>query len=324
MRLAFLGDVMLGRLVNNVLKETPATYVWGDTLHVLRQADARIINLECVIADHGEPWPGKTFTYRSDAKNVAVLKEAAISAVSLANNHSQDYGQEALVECLDILERHSIPYAGAGRSIAEAMRPAVFKVDLMRVAVIAFTDNEPGWKAAERQSGIFYVPVDTSDRHFKQLEHLTQTVRRSSDFVIVSAHWGPNWGYDPLPSHRKAARALIEAGVDVVFGHSPHIFRGIEIYKGKPILYSCGDFIDDYAVDEIERNDWSAIFMLDYENFQFKKITIVPTVIRNCQARLAEGGEKETIAWLMRRLCADLGTDASVGKDGIVIIAPPG
>lgn len=319
MRIIFLGDVMLGRLVNDILLKVPPEYVWGDTLSLLARADARIVNLECVMSDRGEPWPGKVFTYRSDTKNIAVLQKAGITALTLANNHSLDYGHEALVECLDTLERHAFPYAGAGRTIEEATRPATFAVGASTIATIAFTDNEPSWAATPGHPGVFFAPVDIGDGRFRHLVRLVQAAKRSNNFVIVSAHWGPNWGRDPLPEHREAAYALIEAGVDIIFGHSPHIFRGIEIYKGRPILYSCGDFIDDYAVDEIERNDWSFIFQIDYADTKMKEITLIPTVIRDFQARLAEGSDRQAILEKMATLCADLGTKATLTKPGLMI-----
>src|SRR3990167_6854749 len=113
MKLLFVGDVMLGRLVNEKLRDAPAEYPWGDTLPILREADARICNLECALSDGGSP-ARKAFTFRSDAKNVAVLKAAGINAVTLANNHTLDYGPEALADTLGILDQEKIRYAGAG------------------------------------------------------------------------------------------------------------------------------------------------------------------------------------------------------------------
>jgi poly-gamma-glutamate synthesis protein (capsule biosynthesis protein) len=159
-RLALVGDVMLGRLVNLALRHAPPEYPWGDVLPLLRSADALALNLECVISDLGEPWPGKIFCFRSDAKNVEVLSRAGASAVSLANNHSLDYGSEALRECLALLAQRGIRSAGAGNSLDEARRPAVFPLGADSAALVAFTDNDPEWEAQAASPGTFYAPVD--------------------------------------------------------------------------------------------------------------------------------------------------------------------
>jgi poly-gamma-glutamate synthesis protein (capsule biosynthesis protein) len=128
------------------------------------------------------------------------------------------------------------------------------------------------------------------------------------DCLLVSLHWGPNWGYTPPPEHVAFGRALVEAGADIVAGHSAHIFRGIEVWRGKPILYSLGDFVDDYAVDELERNDESFLFTADVTGHRVHGITMRPTVIREFQARLAEPRLARRIATKMEALCAQLGT----------------
>lgn len=313
-----LGDVMLGRLVNRLLKDVPPEYVWGDALQVL-DADARVANLECVLADVGEPWPQKTFTFRSDAKNVAALRAARIDAISLANNHTLDYGPEALLQCLDLLREHGIAAAGAGASRDEAARPATFEAGGVRVALVACTDNLRAWEARRGAPGVFYVPDRSSSPRFRRLLRAVAEARAGADLVIVSLHWGPNWGYEPPPAHVEIAERLADAGADVIYGHSPHVFRGVAVREGKAILYSCGDFVDDYAVDEVERNDWSFIFRLEYDGADLRRVTTIPTVIREFQARLARGDEREAILARMRRLCADLGTETEVTDEGLAV-----
>jgi poly-gamma-glutamate capsule biosynthesis protein CapA/YwtB (metallophosphatase superfamily) len=325
MRLILLGDVMLGRLVNRVLKTAPPEYPWGDVLPVLRSADALVPNLECVISDLGEPWPGKTFVFRSDRKNVEVLERARVTALSLANNHALDMGDEALGECLAILAERGILAAGAGTSLELARKPAVFPIGAgTRAALVAFTDNEPDWEATEATAGLFHSPVDPADIRFQVLLDIVRAMADHVDLVIVSAHWGPNWGEEPPASHLRAARLLVKAGADVVFGHSAHVFRGVEVYRGHPVLYSCGDFVDDYAVDEVERNDWSFVFALDFDGVVFRRLLLIPTIIRNLQARLARGYERREIIDKMRTLCLRLGTGGvrEVGE-GLEIAPPP-
>ena len=312
MKLLVVGDVMLGRLVNQVLQHEPPEYPWGDTLAMFHAADFRLCNLECVMADRGRPWSvtPKLFHFRSDAKNVAVLKAAHIDCVSLANNHTLDFEDAALLEMLQVLDDAGIGHAGAGRDWAEGARPAISMVQGQRIGVIALTDNEPGWEAEARKPGIFYVPIDVHDRRADTLLEMIRQTKEAVDVLIASVHWGPNWGYRPPAAHPPFARALIEAGADIIVGHSGHVFRGIEFYRGRPVIYCAGDFIDDYAVDEVERNDQSFLFVLELDGGQVRGLRLYPTVIRDFQARRARRGEAEAIAAKMQRLCADWHTRA--------------
>jgi poly-gamma-glutamate synthesis protein (capsule biosynthesis protein) len=137
--------------------------------------------------------------------------------------------------------------------------------------------------------------------------------------VIVSCHWGPNWGVEPPADHVRAARRLIDAGGDVVFGHSPHVVRGVEIYREKPIFYGCGDFIDDYAVDEVERNDLSCVSVLDYEGQQLRRILLYPTIIRGCQAGLAHGADRVMFLARAGALCRQRGTRTRAVPEGLEV-----
>lgn len=306
----FVGDVMLGRLVNAALKEVPPEYPWGNTLPIFKKAELRICNLECVVSDRGSPWTRtpKVFHFRTDAKNVRVLRKAGIDAVSLANNHSLDFGYDALAEMLEILDREKIENAGAGMDFERASRPAIFSRSGIQFGLVSFTDNERPWEAGEQTPGVFYTSISLHDPRAKKVFERVREAKAQVDFLIVAIHWGPNWGYRPQPAHIPFGKALIDAGADLIFGHSCHVFQGVEIYESRPILYSCGDFVDDYAVDQNERNDQSFIFMVELQDKNVRRIRFYPTIIDNFQARLAETAEAEDIALKMQRLCAEFQT----------------
>ncbi|TFD13099.1 CapA family protein [Cryobacterium sp. TMT4-10] len=310
MRIAFLGDVMLGRLVNEHLAESadPA-FPWGDTLPVLADADLRIGNLECVLSDDGTPWPGKVFHFRSATRNAGCLTAAGIDIVSLANNHVLDYGTGALEDMLGTLDRYRIGRAGAGRDEDEARRPAYWRNDEATVGFIAVTDNEPGWVAGPGHPGVHYVPVDLPDARVDDLLRLVRQISGRVDLLIVSAHWGGNWGRSVPAEHRVFAHAMIDAGAGVVYGHSPHIVRAVEVYRSRPIIYSAGDFVDDYAVDPVERNDQTFVFVLETSGAVPRALRLYPTRIVGFQARLA-GAEARPIARRLEQLNAALGTPA--------------
>jgi len=310
LKILFIGDVMLGRLVNQFLKRESSAYPWGDTLPIFKKADLRICNLESVISDRGSPWnvTPKVFHFRSDAKNIETLKIAGINAVSLANNHTLDFEYEGMFETLRILDDAGIYHAGAGANLEETARPALFEVSGEKIGLIAFTDNEPDWEATSEKPGIFYVPIDSEDDRAKNLFERVRQTREEVDVLIASAHWGPNWGYRPRKHQIPFGHRLIDAGADIVFGHSCHVFQGIELYRGRPILYSTGDFIDDYAVDDMERNDESFIFLIEISDDKTFRLRLYPTLIRHFQARLAEKNEAKKIALKMEKLCRELNT----------------
>lgn len=310
-KLAFVGDVMLGRYVNKALRQVPPVAVWGDTLPIFAAADVRICNLECALADGGTRWTRtpKVFHFRSDAKNVAVLQAAHIDCVSNANNHALDYDYAALREMLAVLDSAGVAHAGAGTGLA-AWQPAMIIRCGVRIGFFAFTDNEPGWAARADRPGVCYVPADLDHGRAQALLAHVAAVRPHVDWLIVSAHWGSNWGYTPPASQRRLAHALIDHGADVIFGHSCHVCRGIEIYQRRPILYGCGDFIDDYQIDPVERNDQSFIFIVETAGAAVHRLRLYPTLIESCRALRAHGDHARLIARKMQVLCQRLGTDA--------------
>lgn len=314
-QIALTGDVMLGRLVDQyVIRNAgmgPDT-IWGDVLPLMSAADRRLINLECVISARGEEWRPhtKAFHFRAHPRAVDFLGAAKIDCVTLANNHVLDYGVEALLDCLNLLDQAGIKRTGAGRNLAAALEPAFIDIPGGRLAVVALTDNEPEWEATERSFGVNHVTY--SDRglgepYWSRLTQVFSYARRRADLVVVSAHVGPNWGV-PSTAMKVLARQLIELGADLYWGHSNHTPQGIEIYKGKAILYSTGDFVDDYMVDQAERNDLSFLFVLDVEHNRVARIRLHPVRIEKFRVRLATGSEEAFLQKTMQAKCAVFGT----------------
>jgi poly-gamma-glutamate capsule biosynthesis protein CapA/YwtB (metallophosphatase superfamily) len=309
LEILIVGDCMLGRGLDQTLRRYPPQYPWGDTLPLFRRADVRLCNLECVLSDRGEPWSEyeKVFHFRSAARNVTVLTTAGINMVSIANNHVLDYGHVALLQMLEVLDQAGIAHSGAGADWLRASMVARHQVQGWRLGLLAFTDNEAPWEAASPRPGTFYVPVALQDPRAQNLIRIVRE-RNDLDTLIISAHWGSNWGYVPPEEHVQLAHALIDAGADIIFGHSSHVFRGIEFYKNRPILYSTGNFVDDYAIDPVERNDQSFIFLVELNAEGPPRLRLYPTMIDHCQARLARETEAQSIAGKMQSLCAPFRT----------------
>lgn len=322
--IALLGDVMLGRLVDEYLESHDDPYcVWGNTLEVMRTCELTICNLECVIADSGRPWheESKAFHFRSHAKNVGVLECAGIDAVTLANNHCLDFGVTALSEMLSVLDKADIGHAGAGTSSEEAARPAIVKIGNINVGLLSFTDGMPEWAADDDRVGVYFVPPDRSSAQWRDLPKKVEQAKAKCDFLIVSPHWGSNWGYEVEPIYSMWAHNLIDAGADMVFGHSGHVPRGIEIYRSRPIIYSAGDFIDDYAISEFEPNDEGFIYILELEGAKPVALRLHPTIIENFQAQLA-GPRAPRIAQHLLGLSKALGTTGHFEPDSQVVTIP--
>lgn len=327
--IALIGDVMLGRLVDelvvgneSVRPEDP----WDAVLPLLAAADLRFINLECVISARGHEWrpESKVFHFRARPRAIEFLRAAGIDCVTLANNHVLDYGPEALLDCLDLLDRAGIKRAGAGRNVIEASKPAFVDIPGCRIAVMALTDNEPEWEAGEATPGTHYVSVDSQGLKEPYCSRVTKAVKQArgqADLVIISAHVGPNWGA-PSRELRTMARDIIDLGADVYWGHSNHTPQGIEIYKGKPIFYSTGDFLDDYAVDEHERNDLCFLFILEIQGDHLVGIRLHPVRIDDCRVRLAHDDEADFLRKSMQAKCAAFGTPVEFdGHVGRVVLA---
>jgi poly-gamma-glutamate capsule biosynthesis protein CapA/YwtB (metallophosphatase superfamily) len=322
--LALTGDVMLGRGVNETLRSVRPEEPWGDVLPLLSSADLRIINLECAITGHKRPWSRtpKVFHFRADPPAVEVLRAARVEACSLANNHTLDFEEQGLLDTLAHLEAAGIRYAGAGRNLEEAAQPALLDIDGERVALLAFTDNEPPFAAGPDKPGTNYLPISLEPEVLRRVEAAVGSAREAGAGTIVfSNHWGPNMVEQPKGSFRRFARAVVDRGADVYYGHSAHVFQGVEIYRGKPIFYDTGDFIDDYAVDPNLRNDRSFLFHVCMEDGDLKRVELFPVVLPYARVEIATGDEREVILNRMVGLSAEMGTTFHRHEDRLVLEA---
>jgi poly-gamma-glutamate synthesis protein (capsule biosynthesis protein) len=325
--LALTGDVMLGRGVDAALRHMQPQAMWGDVLPQLLQADLRIANLECALTTHHQPWTRsrKMFHFRADPAAVHCLQAAHIDACSLANNHTLDFEERGLHDTLHTLDAAGIRHAGAGANADEAAAPALLDVrgvSPCRVALLAFTDNEPGFAAGEAHPGTNYLEVSLEAGALARVADALACARaQGADWVVFSNHWGANFIERPSPDFRRFARRVIELGADVYYGHSAHICQGIEIHQGRPILYDTGDFIDDYAVDPVLRNDRSCLFKLWFDQGHLRRIELIPVILQVAQVALARGGDFDAIGSRMQQLCAELGTELE-RQAGRLIYAP--
>jgi poly-gamma-glutamate synthesis protein (capsule biosynthesis protein) len=314
MRLALAGDTMLGRHVGERLRETGPRALFADeVVSVVAEADLVVVNLECAISERGQRWPdpGKRFFFRAPPVAVEALHVLGVDCVTLANNHALDYGVDALLDTLDLLEAGGIPAVGAGRDVPSARRPRVLEAAGVRVAVVGVTDHPSAYAASERQAGVAYADLEAGVPGW-----LTDALAGvDADVVLVTPHWGPNFTTEPRPYVRKAAHALTAAGATLVAGHSAHVFHGVQ----GTVLYDLGDLVDDYATDPRLRNDLGLLFLVTFEGPRPTRLEAVPIALDFCSTRLAQGEEAAWVARRFRRACAALGTDVEQRGGRLVV-----
>ena len=209
-----------------------------------------MINLETAITTSSQHWPGKGIHYRMHPGNINLLTTAGVDACILANNHSMDWGYAGLRETVRTLIDAGITVSGAGNNLREAASPAIFETDTGRLLLFSYTTPDAGtpvnWAAKKHRPGINLLKTLLKRDQHKVIETIVEH-RKPGDRVILSLHWGDNWGYHIPDTHRYFARCIIDAGcADIIFGHSSHHPRGLEVYNNRLILYGCGDLINDY------------------------------------------------------------------------------
>lgn len=322
--IGFVGDMMLGRGVAEALgRDTPEEF-FGDLLGPLRACGGVVGNLESPITEHAVPWSAgwKSFRYRTSAAAIGLLEAANIRAVSLANNHVLDFGAAGLMDTRRHLAGNGIAFAGAGATAGEATAPAICRIGQVTLGLIALTDNMPEWRATERRPGIHYAPINGRCDMSATLRGMTEDLRsRGADCVILSVHWG--WLPVPLVGpprrFRRFARQAIDAGVDIVHGHSAHLLQGIERYGRGVIFYDTGNFLDDYWVFPGIRIDRSVLCMVEFVGPRPRRLTAIPVSRTRCRARRARGEEFLAITRHIESRSRRLGTTLRWTEDGAAL-----
>lgn len=362
-KLFICGDVMLGRGIDQILphpskreiyepylrdargyvelaerengeisKPVSFSYPWGDALGVLEreEPDLRLMNLETSITASDEYWKGKGINYRMHPANIACLTAAKVDFCSLANNHVLDWGYSGLVETLQALTKAEIKYSGAGLNLQAAEAPALLKVmGKGRVIVFSIGSSSSGiphsWAAADKRPGVNLLP-GFHDRAVKRLARQIRKLKGKRDIVVVSIHWGGNWGYHIPSEHIRFAHKLVDyAGVDLIHGHSSHHAKALEVHNGKLIIYGCGDFINDYegiSGKEKFRDDLGLMYFarLDSLSGMLIDLKLVPTQLRNFKVNLASRVDRLWLLEMLNREGERFGTEAEMSEQGALLL----
>ncbi|HEX4559914.1 MAG TPA: CapA family protein [Mycobacterium sp.] len=297
---------------------------WGEALEIVEQfaPDVRLLNLETSITAGGEFARGKAVHYRMHPDNVGCLTAIRPDVCSLANNHSLDFGYHGLADTLRTLDAAGIHGAGAGLDEESAERPVVVGRVVIVSCGMGSSGIPQGWAATQRRPGIAYVP-DMSDRSADTIADRALSSKAPGDIAVVSMHWGSNWGYDVDTAQIRFAHRLIDAGIDVVHGHSSHHPRPIEVYRGRLILYGCGDTIDDYegiSTYEAFRHELRLLYFASVDSESGSALRMVPMRMRRMRL---ERACDEDAAWLratVAEMSRRFGTRVEVAPDGVLTV----
>ena len=306
------GDVMLGRGVRAMVRQEGAAHPFAPLTHVTRHADLFVANLECALSTTPRRYAGppKAFYFIGDSSGADVLTHAGIDLVSLANNHALDADASGLDDTLRLLERASIGYAGAGMTAEEAERPTIVERSGARLGLLSCCDHQADFAAGADRPGIWYLSLEEPDGRQPLLDRVEALANRV-DHLIVALHWQPNWAPVVPSSYRRLARSLADAGVRVVWGHSPHHFQGVEWMGSETVtLYSAGDLLTDYAVDPGYRNDRQLLFEVTVAPGRVTRVRALPLELGYAETRPALGPARQ---WIVRRFeseCRQVGSQA--------------
>jgi poly-gamma-glutamate synthesis protein (capsule biosynthesis protein) len=308
------------------------SYIWGAALEELEHTlpDLRIINLETSITKSDDYWKNKGINYRMHPDNIACLTAVQIDFCSLANNHILDWGYSGLKETLETLNKANVQHAGAGIDLREAEIPAIIDIEnKCRVIVfscgLATSGIPPSWSATEDKPGVNLLK-DLSDNTVLHIKEKVQEVKREGDIVIVSIHWGSNWGYEISSDQIKFAHKLVDdAGVSIIHGHSSHHVKGIEVYKDRAIIYGCGDFLNDYEGirgHEHYRDDLSLMYFVSVEPLTGKLtgLRMIPTQIKYFKVNKARGRDALWLKTILNREGRKFGTRVELNEDNSMIL----
>ncbi|MDR3310256.1 MAG: CapA family protein [Oscillospiraceae bacterium] len=297
-----IGKKIAAGLYADILDETTAAR--------FREADIALINLETSVSERGTPIPGKAYTFRSEPENLSFLTDwLGVDCVSLANNHTPDWGWDAFDDTLTYLDEYGIARIGAGRDLADAAAPYIAEVNGLKIAIFAANqvNSYSDWPATDKKAG------QLISRDAKKLGILGENiakVRGEVDYIIAFFHWGIELDTTPSSMQTSMAHALIDAGVDVVLGAHPHVVQSFEYYKGKPIAYSVGNFLFN------ARNPETCVLYIHIDGAEVN-IEIVPMNIKSTLTSIAAGdaGAAKLAKW------SAISIGAVISEDGMLFPA---
>lgn len=282
-----VGDIMLSRAVAKKMRAHGASYPFAETSLFLNAADITFGNLETSITEGRSIEPFE-MTFRADPESTRALKDAGFDILSLANNHTSDFGHKGLLDTLLYLDREGIVHVGAGKDDVEAGQPMFVTAQGIRFAFLAYTDQHfSGREAESERAGSAFMRIE-------RMQEAVGGARTFADIVIVSMHAGNEYEPEPNEFQQAFARAAIDAGATMVIGHHPHVVQTAEVYKGNYIFYSLGNFVFDQMWSQSTRE--GLILKVVFSKEGVKNISYHPILIEDyAQPHLLFGEEADRV-----------------------------
>lgn len=271
--LVAVGDVLFARGVKKQIERHGDDWLFGPTQKLTRSADIALCNLECSLSNRGVP-QHRRFQFRADAKCAGSLQRAGFDIISLANNHTMDYGREAMLDTADSVKKAGMLPVGAGKDRNEAQKLHIMKKNDLRIGFLAFTDIWNGGivRMGDRPT-VAGVDID-------QIAAQIRSAKKQCDCLVVSFHWGIEYAKRPSERQKTLAHLSVDSGADVVLGHHPHVLQPTEIYRGKPIIYSMGAYVWDGKLFGASK---SAIYYIELAKSSAKLKRVMPVKISSCR-----------------------------------------
>ena len=337
----------------------------------IKEADISICQLECTMSEKGVLRTDvRNPAHRVHPKNIRALTSAGFNVVTYAGNNNLDYGTEAFLETIDLLSKHDISVVGAGRNLSEARKPVIKERSGTKIAFVSFCSIlRDGYEASEQRPGLsplkvktYYEPLENIYEQpgtpaktitipdyydFEESKKIIKEAKAMSDITVACFHWGVHFTYDLAMYQSEVAYAAIDSGADLVLGTHPHCLQAIDVYKGKVICYSLGNFAfqasqkiarkgvseylsfyglkmdlkDGYHTHPSHTRQ-SIILKCEISNKRIQRISFMPTIFSNIgkpEILEPKSDEFREVSNLMRNLCDEVGTSFKrVGKEFVM------
>lgn len=292
--IAFTGDLIMEGSIERAMKLHGIDYPFLQVKQEIQEADYAIVNLETAVTTRGKA-DDKQYKFRTGPHSLQALKQAGFDMVSLANNHTMDYGEEGLLDTIDYVKKAGLDFVGAGRNSQEAYAAHTVQIKGKELAILGFSRVLPNvnWYAGNSKPGI------ASGYQIDRMKKIIEDVKKEADYVFVYMHWGVERKQTPEPYQQKDAKAMIDAGADGIIGAHPHVIQELEYYKGKPIAYSIGNFFFPDYVNGLTAESCVLTFVIEGDDISMK---YTPYVITNNQvAAVSRDVEKARLLALEKK-----------------------
>ena len=275
--IALGGDTSVDGEFSDIFDWYGIDWGWKEISPIFNAADIGFVNLETCVSERGVSEKREGFGFRTPPNKLPGFVDAGIDIVNLANNHTRDFGYDALLDTFDHLTEHGIEYIGAGRDYDEASALKIMERNGIKVGFVGYNSimSSGDWYAGEDKAGIAGLNDSNTKAFLQDLEEYD----KQCDVLIVSVHWGLEETYELTSYQQTTARAFIDAGADVIIGHHPHVLQAIEFYKDKPILYSIGNLIFWHIDDDLD--GLSSVFELTVNKNGYVGLKLNPIFIKN-------------------------------------------